>query len=292
MDVNGLTFEEVRAEVVARAQTRLPDVVVPLNALAMLPTGNLALPDQRAVSLTSWSRRQLAALLGVRWERWFSTTSGDERADEVNRRLGRIGGERKLRLSKDSTGELDGVLRAFLAPAFMPIDDHRIFTLVAQSVRLDDLRFLRVEVTDRASYYAAVSLDPRELGQNGKPDRLYPGLQIRNSEVGFAALTLDVWYWRIACGLCGRLHKLQYAEPTVMRSAMKDARLKRAILFVGVRITASPFTPARVGLRPDHRRARHRHGTSALEPRSPSRSAELEGHGRAAERAASDDWRA
>lgn len=174
MSVRGHTFDEVRAEVVARGETRLPDVVVPLDRIAMLPSGNLALPDQRAVALTPWSRGQLASLLGVRWDKWFAQASHEERADEVNRRLGRIGGERKLRLSKDETGASDAVLRAFLAPAFTAIDDDRVFSLVGRSVRLDELRFLRVEVTDRASYYAAVALDPRELALNGKPDRLYP----------------------------------------------------------------------------------------------------------------------
>lgn len=199
--IRGQTFEEVRADVVARAETHLPDVVVGLDRLAMRPDGNLALPDERAVSLTPWSRGQLASLLGVRWDKWFAQANPEERADEVNRRLARIGGERKLRLAKP-TGDApsaDAVLRAFLAPAFTAIDDDRVLACLAASVRLDELRFVRVEVTDRASYYAAVSTEVCELGMNGKPDRVYPGFLLRNSEVGFAALSLDDLWFRLIC---------------------------------------------------------------------------------------------
>lgn len=199
--IRGRTFEEVRAEVVTRAETHLPDVVVPLTDVAMLPDGNLALPDRRAVSLTPWSRGQLASLLGVRWDKWFAQANPEERADEVNRRLARIGGERKLRLAKPAgdASSADAMLRAFVAPAFTAIDDHAVFACLASSVRLDEIRFVRVEVTDRASYYAAVSTEVCELGMNGKPDRMYPGFLLRNSEVGFAALSLDDHWLRLIC---------------------------------------------------------------------------------------------
>ncbi|MCC7537530.1 MAG: hypothetical protein IT379_15000 [Deltaproteobacteria bacterium] len=199
--IRGLTFDEVRAGVAGRAEMHLPDVVVPLAELAMTPDGNLALPDKRSASLTPWSRSQLATLLGVRWDKWFAQTNGSERADEVNRRLARIGGERKLRLAKPERdgAQADAVLRAFLAPAFTAIDDHKVFSCLASSVRLDELRFVRVEVTDRASYYAAVSAEVCELGTNGTPDRVYPGFLLRNSEVGYAALSLDDLFFRQIC---------------------------------------------------------------------------------------------
>ncbi|MCC7539356.1 MAG: hypothetical protein IT379_24240 [Deltaproteobacteria bacterium] len=196
---DGKTFDEIQQIVATRAAKNLPDVVVPLAEVAMLVSGSLVLPDRRAVAMTPWSQRQLASLLGVRWDRWFEMATPEERADEVNRRLRRMPVERKLRLTRDTSEVNDGVIRAFLGPGFTPIDDHRVIEAISATVRLDEFRFVRIDVTDRTSQYAAVSAEAIELGTGGKSDLMLPGFQIRNSEVGFAALTVDCWMWRLHC---------------------------------------------------------------------------------------------
>lgn len=65
---NARTFESVRAQVIARANAALPDAIVRVADLRMTPEGHLALPGDRTYRLNDWSRKNLASMLGLRWE--------------------------------------------------------------------------------------------------------------------------------------------------------------------------------------------------------------------------------
>lgn len=198
MNINTtLSFDDVRAEVVARADKMLPDVTIHASDLAMTHDGHLDVPGVGTLRLNAWSRRQLSADLGLRWDKWFASATPDERAEEVNRRLARLPGELKLRAYRDESGEADGVLRALLSPSFTPIDDVRIFDRLAANLgsALDVYRFTEATITDSTSHYAAVRVAPLDV----RGDVLRPGFRTRNSEVGGSAFSMDDYWLRQVC---------------------------------------------------------------------------------------------
>jgi hypothetical protein len=198
----GQTFAEVMANVKAEADKNHPDVVLPLRDLRMDPTGLLEV-GSRSLQPTDWSEHQLASLLGVRWGRWFGPVGGDEMAEEVNRRLKRS--DRQVRVRSRALGPNggpgDGELRAVLSGSYAPIDDARVFELMdkTREANLSEMTFIRVTRTDRSSHYVGLQRSSFDLGNGSGVDRVYPGIHLRNSEVGFAALTLEIAVLRLVC---------------------------------------------------------------------------------------------
>jgi hypothetical protein len=123
--LRGRTFADVHQSVMQRSGEMLPDQVVHVADLRMTPEGHVTLPGALRYRLNPVALRGLASMLGLRWDKWFQSASGEERAEEVNRRFQRTPGEKKVRAWADRDGAADGVARAFLAPSFTPIDDHR-----------------------------------------------------------------------------------------------------------------------------------------------------------------------
>lgn len=192
------SFADIHAEVQARADCLLPDAVIHVSDVRMDTEGVFRAPGAPTFTLNAWARKQLASELGLRgWERWFQTATPAERADEVNRRLSRMPGERKVRLARDTSGVAEGVARAILSPTFTPIDDARIFERLGATLKgaLDEYRFARVVHTDTTTHYTALHV--RNLDVRG--DTHYPGWSLRNSEVGASALTLDDYLLRLVC---------------------------------------------------------------------------------------------
>jgi hypothetical protein len=67
-----------------------PDAVVDLDKVRATAEGNIRLPQiGDEFALNDWARGQLAKTLGIRWDRWFENANGQDRADELNRRLAR-----------------------------------------------------------------------------------------------------------------------------------------------------------------------------------------------------------
>ncbi len=108
----GSPFASVYADVMQRADEMLPDRIVHVADLRMTPHGHVTVPGGQTLRMNEWARKQLASLLGLRWDTWFKSASGEERAEEVNRRFSRIPGEKKLRAWKDPDREADGIIRA------------------------------------------------------------------------------------------------------------------------------------------------------------------------------------
>jgi hypothetical protein len=198
----GKSFAEVMDLVKKEADQNYPDEVLPLRDLRMDPTGLLQVGN-RALRPTDWSEHQLASLLGVRWGRWFGPVGGDEMAEEVNRRLKRSDRQVRVRSRRYGAngGPGDGELRAVLSSSYGPIDDDRIFDLMfrTREANLSEMTFIRVQRTDRSSHYVGLQRSSFDLGNGRGVDRVYPGIHLRNSEVGFAALTLEVSVLRLVC---------------------------------------------------------------------------------------------
>jgi hypothetical protein len=193
----GRSFLDVYGDVQRRADAMLPDRVVHVADLRMTPEGHVELPGGTRLRINAHAKRQVSSLLGLRWDRWFQSASGEERAEEINRRFARIPGQLKVRAWREDTGEAHGVARAFLAASFTPIDDARIFERMNTMMRglLDEYRFTAVEFTDTTTHYTAVHGEPFDLDG----ELLHPGWHLRNSEVGASALSLDDHWLRLVC---------------------------------------------------------------------------------------------
>ena len=196
-------YDAVHELVQQKADLALPDVEVRMNRLRLIDHQTVEVPGTGRYYLNTWSRKQLASILGVRWNRWFEDSRREEIAEEVNRRLRRSWIDKKLRLCKDTPGHLsraDGVIRGIVGPTYTPIDDGMVFGCLAEScsIELQRARFIRCSQTEMSSQYAGIFDEPVNLGTNS-PDWVFPGFSIRNSEVGFTSLTVDVFTFRLVC---------------------------------------------------------------------------------------------
>ena len=192
--IRGRTFAEVHDLVRERASRNFPDTVVHVEMLRATPEGTIIVPDLGPCIPSAYAHRQLATMLGFR-ARWFETSSPEERSEELNRRFRRIPGEKKIRSTRDETGQ--PVIRAFLGANYLPIDDLRILDGIASlpPALLDEYRFTHVELTPTTSTFTAVHSAGHVVGG----DELHPGFCLRNSEVGAAPVSLDDYFVRIAC---------------------------------------------------------------------------------------------
>lgn len=203
--LNERTFEEVHTKVTAMSDLALPDQVLPLSHLQATFDGHIEAPGLGQLSLTVWSRRQLANLLGIRWDKWFASelVAPADRAEEINRRFQRSGDTWKIRARRFATDEPvsgNAVLRAFVSPTYAPIDDLQVLETLGRVLagQLDGLRFVRMDMTPQSSQYAVVSLAEVDLGVN-RPDHHRNGFLIANSEVGARSLSILTWIWRLVC---------------------------------------------------------------------------------------------
>jgi hypothetical protein len=202
---NEQTFDEVFDKVASQADLALPDQVLPLSRLRATDDGFIHAPGLGQLSLTTWSRRQLANLMGIRWDRWFASdlVVPADRAEEINRRFRASENAWKIRARRWAPEEPaagDAVLRAFVSPTYAPIDDLPVFETLRRVLpgEVDGFRFVRLDLTPQSSQYAVVSLAEVDLGVRG-PDRHRNGFLIANSEVGARSLSILTWIWRLVC---------------------------------------------------------------------------------------------
>lgn len=178
-----------------------PDVVMPMHRLRMTAQG-LDVPDVGTFALTDWAREQLAARVGVRWDRWFAKASAVERAGELNMRLERTSAEVRLRTSRYGTNGSGtaGTLRAFVSPGYTAIPDSRIAHLLGRVLdNAGELGVRRVDTTDRSTTYVVGVGKPFRPGESHEVGDVWGGLLVRNSGVGFASLSLSLHLERLLC---------------------------------------------------------------------------------------------
>jgi hypothetical protein len=141
-----------------------PDRIINLSDLKMNDDLNIVVPDQGNYALTSWSRRQIANLLGIRFDRWFENADNAEKAFELNRRFNRATGQIKLRTTDMTDANADGTLRAFVSPTYSAVSDTMLTNLILHSVQQNDspIPVIRANFTDRTVSYAIRICDPYE----------------------------------------------------------------------------------------------------------------------------------
>jgi hypothetical protein len=193
-DLVGL-FERVEAE-------ENPDVVLPLASLRLRTTGTVEVPRLGFFGFTDWSRRQCAALLGIRWDRWFENATDVERADEMNRRFARAASTVRLRTSRTMNGGgSHGTLRAFVTAGYSPVPDSQLARMLATVLEPADpeLRLVRSDITDRTVSYVVKVGEAFRCGGPGEVGDVWGGLLVRNSGVGFASLLISLHLTRLVC---------------------------------------------------------------------------------------------
>lgn len=176
-----------------------PDVVLAARELRLHADG-LGIPGHGTFALTFWAREQLAKRLGIKWDRWFATTSTGEQADEVNRRLARSGDEVRLRTTRAGANGVSGTLRAFVSSGYSPIRDSRVATLLAEVLDADeDRQVRRFDCTDRSTTYTVAIGKAFRPGDSHEVGDMWGGLIVRNSGVGYASLTIGLHLERLLC---------------------------------------------------------------------------------------------
>ncbi len=165
----------------------------------MVDGEHLAVPDGRTFRVNDWSRRPTASLLGLRWDRWFENASGDDIAEEVNRRLQRASAEVRVRTrSRPDDGP---ELRALVTPGYTPVPDSVVARGVLASIGhyTADPSIVRAHVTERTTSFVIGVGEPYRSGGDGRVGDVWGGLLVRNSNTGFAALGIQLHLTRLIC---------------------------------------------------------------------------------------------
>ena len=194
------TLTDVAEEFRALEAREHPDVVLEMRELRMTDVGAIAVPGHGDFMPTDWARRQLAVSLGIRWEKWFGTVTGEERASEINTRLARNAGRVRLRTMRTSDADAPKeVLRAFVSASYAPVSDARFAELLAEALGDAPHSVVRPAVTDRSTSYV-IALDRiYRPGGDRKIGDLRGGLIVRNSGVGYASLVVAMHLERLIC---------------------------------------------------------------------------------------------
>ncbi len=216
-----------------------PDAVLPVCELSATPRGTMIVPDVGEVVLTDWSRRQLATHLGIRWNKWFQKASAEEAAEEINRRFSRMDQVWKIRTRKafptESISPKLGVLGALVSPTYTPIDNSRVMLSLGSALgnsRLSQLRFWKVAFSDRSIHLSVVDRKPVTIGSGTTKEVYFLGFHLRNSPVGFAALSMYVYFLRLACSngllVCEGDFRLLYRTHRPVEDGVLLERMNRA----------------------------------------------------------------
>lgn len=224
-------FDQVREHVGRLHSLNNNDAVIEMSRLRINQDLNVEIPKLGTFSMTSWARKQLGSMLGVNWDRWFNPAHVDHKRvqDEIQYRFAKTGETRKLRTRRFSDKDpgvpgCDGYLRAILGPTYHAIDDERVFSRLdrTHNSKISELHFMPNHLSkksswgnDHCNHYTVVGnpINMGELNPNQAPgyrlaknagklpdaDWVYPGFHIRNSEVGYTAIIIDEFSFRLVC---------------------------------------------------------------------------------------------
>jgi hypothetical protein len=137
---------------------------------------------------TRWARHQLLQHVGTR-EKWFRTVPFHQQASELNERRHTFH-KHKFRLMRGSDAR---VVRGLVSDVYTDIPDTEVMEALTNV--LPDGQALKhfSGKTDRAMYAYMVS--PRQLAIPGTGFLAYPGVIIKNSEVGYTSLWVIPFLW-------------------------------------------------------------------------------------------------
>jgi hypothetical protein len=269
-------FDQVRNQVAVSNDLKNPDQVVEMSRLRITPELNIEIPNSGTFKLTNWSQKQLGQLLGVQWNKWFDPKIGTHEhvQEEIQRRFTATGDSRKIRTNRFRAGApgvegCDGYIRALLSPTYHPIDDERIFDRLEKRFgsQVEGLNFMPNHLSkksswgnDHCNHYTVVGQpinmgdidrkhpDPkvRQIydiaeaeGALPSSDLVYPGFHMRNSEVGYTAITIDEFNFRLVC-LNGMMltageSRLMYRQHRPIEDAVLDRQLNDVFEKIPVR---------------------------------------------------------
>lgn len=268
-------FNHVRELVAKDHALQNEDVLVDMEKIYVNEQLDISLPNG-TFHMTEWAQRQLGTLLGVQWGKWFNPTlvTHKEIQEELQRRFSKTHEKQKMRTTKFKGGSpgvpgCDGYLRAVLSPTYHPIDNERLFDRLEKRFgsQVENLNFMSNHLSkkahwsnDHCSHYTLVGepinmgpidrlhTDPavrrvydmaEKEGQLPQDDLVYPGFHMRNSEVGFTAITIDEFSFRLVC-LNGCMitvgdSRLMYRQHRPIEDAELDKQFSRVFERIPVR---------------------------------------------------------
>lgn len=135
---------------------------------------------------TRWARSQLLSHLGTR-EKWFYHVSLGVQADELNSRR-HVLDERMIRSMRAFDGGEVRLIRGLVSSVYGDIPDTDIMDTFCEMMPNGHALRFQTGKTDRAFYAYIITGEPIALP--GTDFRAYPGISVKNSEVGYSSLWL------------------------------------------------------------------------------------------------------
>lgn len=200
------TVEDLLREFEERESLENPDAVVPMSALRLTADGTLAMPEfdvRDTFAFTPWAKAQVAAIVGVKWDRWFARKSGTEQASEVNSRL--MDSDRRLRVRTTrvvpEASRAQGTATALLSESYTPLPDTAVLRILLTALREvePELRVAYSATTDRSTTYMVGVGRPFRPGDDHEIGDIWGGIRVRNSGVGYAAFGMFAGLLRLIC---------------------------------------------------------------------------------------------
>lgn len=179
-----------------------PDAIVPLRELKLNDDGTLAIPGEgEGFELSGWAKNQLAALVGVKWDRWFGRMDRAGQATEINMRLSSFDARLRVRTVRTNAESTRGVVRALVTPTFSPLRDSDLLGLLREALEPVDpeLRIIRADVSERSVSYVLGLGRAFTPGDDHKIGDVWGGILVQNSGVGAAALGIVANFTRLLC---------------------------------------------------------------------------------------------
>jgi len=140
--------------------------------------------QSKPYAFTPWSRSQLLSLMGCR-EKWFGHVPKAQEVAELNQRLHVLRGFVLRSMASFDSPDLF-ILRGIVSSKYADIPDTDITKAVVELMPEGQALRSFSGKTDRALYIYAITNNP--IGIPGTTFSGFPGIVIRNSEVGFTSL--------------------------------------------------------------------------------------------------------
>ena len=185
------------AHEIERQKQAAQDILTPTSELTMLADGTLnikGVAEQRGI--TPYAHDQIGARCGIpaKYYDRMLLEAPALLADNVNHWFREKPETRLLR-------SLDGRLRAFLSDRFQRIDNHHVANVVLPILgQVPQIEVMSCEITERRMYIKAVTHAVRqEIKSRRVGDFVEAGVIISNSEIGAGSLSVQPFFYFLAC---------------------------------------------------------------------------------------------
>ncbi len=180
------------------------DIYVNPQYLRMNDEGKIELKDESLPHMvmrpTHYFEQSLAAKLRIPYD-YYMRLDNRMKAENVNYWLELESGNKLLRtMALKNTNEI--IARAYLSDRYMIIDNYDIMTVVLKVLQESNkhVEFHRAFISDKMMNVNIIEPHtPYNIGTSEKPDIVYFGMNIQNSEVGYSAFTMKYFIYRGIC---------------------------------------------------------------------------------------------